>query len=193
MVWKEYCTEYWLNELQESMDMCTGRRDITEILLKTALNTIQSFILKTVEIKPLQNNKGKWEKYYMYSSYHNDHGKEAFKNNIGKGEKAGNRSDHHGKRSILKTIWERENMLVITKKVLLKTLWEKEKMPVTTTTMEMKPFGGKKVGKIKKKDGNQNDHGKDRLNVILRRFQQYFSNIMAKAHIIYVFSGFYKY
>ena len=28
--------------LQESMDRCNGRRDITEILLKTALNTIQS-------------------------------------------------------------------------------------------------------------------------------------------------------
>ena len=40
--WKENCAEYWLNELQESMDKCTGRRDITEILLKTALNTIQS-------------------------------------------------------------------------------------------------------------------------------------------------------
>ena len=40
--WKEYCAEYWLKELQESMDRCTGRRDITEILLKTALNTIQS-------------------------------------------------------------------------------------------------------------------------------------------------------
>ena len=34
--WKEYCAEYWLKELQES----TGRRDKTEILLKTALNAI---------------------------------------------------------------------------------------------------------------------------------------------------------
>ena len=33
---------YWLKELQEGMDRCTGRRNITEILLKTALNTIQS-------------------------------------------------------------------------------------------------------------------------------------------------------
>ena len=39
---KEYCAEYWLKELQESMDKCTGRRDITEILLKSALNTIQT-------------------------------------------------------------------------------------------------------------------------------------------------------
>ena len=40
MAWKEYRAEYW--KLQESMDRCTGRRDITEILLKTSLNTIQS-------------------------------------------------------------------------------------------------------------------------------------------------------
>ena len=33
---------YWFKKLQESMDGCTGRRDITEILLKTVLNTIQS-------------------------------------------------------------------------------------------------------------------------------------------------------
>ena len=42
VVWKEYCAEYSLKELQQSMDSSTGRRDITEILLKTALNTIQS-------------------------------------------------------------------------------------------------------------------------------------------------------
>ena len=30
-----------VQELQKSMDRCTGHRDITEILLKTALNTIQ--------------------------------------------------------------------------------------------------------------------------------------------------------
>ena len=34
--------EYWLKVLQESMDSCIGRSDITEILLKTALNTIKS-------------------------------------------------------------------------------------------------------------------------------------------------------
>ena len=42
VAWKEHCAEYWLKELQESMDRYTGRRSITEILLKTALNTIQS-------------------------------------------------------------------------------------------------------------------------------------------------------
>ena len=34
--------EYWLKELQESMDRCTGHCYISEILLKTALNTIQA-------------------------------------------------------------------------------------------------------------------------------------------------------
>ena len=34
VAWKEYCEEYWLKELQESMDMGIGRRDITEIMLK---------------------------------------------------------------------------------------------------------------------------------------------------------------
>ena len=30
MAWKEYCVEYQLKDLQESMDRCTGRCDITE-------------------------------------------------------------------------------------------------------------------------------------------------------------------
>ena len=34
VAWKEYCMEYWLKELQESMDRCTDCCDITEILLK---------------------------------------------------------------------------------------------------------------------------------------------------------------
>ena len=38
VAWKEYCAEYWLYEFQESSNC----RDITEKLLKTALNTIQS-------------------------------------------------------------------------------------------------------------------------------------------------------
>ena len=42
VAWKEYFVEYWLKELQESMDRCTGHRNITETLLKTALNTKQS-------------------------------------------------------------------------------------------------------------------------------------------------------
>ena len=34
VAWKEYCVEYWLKELQESMDRCTGHPNIIEILLK---------------------------------------------------------------------------------------------------------------------------------------------------------------
>ena len=42
--WKEYCAEYWLKELQESMDMYTGYRDITEITFENTLEPIsQSF------------------------------------------------------------------------------------------------------------------------------------------------------
>ena len=41
VVSNEYCAEYWLNDLQKSMDRCTGRHDISEIT-KTALNTTQS-------------------------------------------------------------------------------------------------------------------------------------------------------
>ena len=42
VAWKDNCAEYWLKELKESMDRCTGRCNISEILLKTALNTIQT-------------------------------------------------------------------------------------------------------------------------------------------------------
>ena len=45
VVWYEYCAEYLLKELQESMNRCTDRSDKTEILLETALNTIQSISL----------------------------------------------------------------------------------------------------------------------------------------------------
>ena len=50
VAWKEYCAEYWLKELQESMDKFTGRLDITDTLLKTALNTVQpsSFCLFSI-------------------------------------------------------------------------------------------------------------------------------------------------
>ena len=40
VAWKECCAECRLKEFQESMDRYTEGRDITEILLKTALNTI---------------------------------------------------------------------------------------------------------------------------------------------------------
>ena len=41
VAWKKYGAQYWLKELQESIVRCTGRRDITEILLKTPLNFTQ--------------------------------------------------------------------------------------------------------------------------------------------------------
>ena len=42
VAWKEYCAVYWFKDFKESLDRCTDRRVITKILLKTALNTIQS-------------------------------------------------------------------------------------------------------------------------------------------------------
>ena len=49
MTWKEYCVEYWLKEPQESMGWYTGHCNITEILLKTVLNTIQSITVYSVQ------------------------------------------------------------------------------------------------------------------------------------------------
>ena len=45
---KEYCAECWLKELQENMDRSTGHHDVTEILPKTLLNTLQSINHKIV-------------------------------------------------------------------------------------------------------------------------------------------------
>ena len=46
VAWKEYSTEYWkkefqesMEEFQESMDRLTGRHNLTEITVKTALTT----------------------------------------------------------------------------------------------------------------------------------------------------------
>ena len=47
LAWKEYCAEYWLIELQESMDMCTDHSGITGTLLKMPLNTIDPYIHPT--------------------------------------------------------------------------------------------------------------------------------------------------
>ena len=55
--WKEYCAKNWLEELQKSMDRCPGRSNMTEILLKTVLNTIKSI------------NKGGWYERYESSSF----------------------------------------------------------------------------------------------------------------------------
>ena len=63
--WIEYCAEYWLKELQESMDRYTGCCDITEILLNMALNTMQIIIHPLVDdnIKTL----------HIYSIFHSTH------------------------------------------------------------------------------------------------------------------------
>ena len=53
MAWKEYCEEYWLTELPESIDRCTGRSDINEILLKMVLNIIQSIQAMDKGIMPI--------------------------------------------------------------------------------------------------------------------------------------------
>ena len=65
MAWEEYCAQYWLKDLQESMELYTGHRDITEILLKMVLNAIQ---------------------------LSNDLGKDSFENSLRTEENAGN---HH--------------------------------------------------------------------------------------------------
>ena len=50
VTWKKYCAEHRLKELLESMDRCITHRDIAEILLETALNTInQSLNVITVK------------------------------------------------------------------------------------------------------------------------------------------------
>ena len=61
VAWKEYCVESTgLKEFQENMDRCTGRRDLTGILIKTALNTIQS-IDQSLNLGQSQNNVyGEW-------------------------------------------------------------------------------------------------------------------------------------
>ena len=42
VAWKEYCVNYWLKELLESMDRCTGRCDIT---VENGIKTNQSINL----------------------------------------------------------------------------------------------------------------------------------------------------
>ena len=43
VAWKEYYAEYCLKELQESMDRCTGLRDINEILLNKIQSRLEPF------------------------------------------------------------------------------------------------------------------------------------------------------
>ena len=53
VAWEEYCAECWLKELQESIDRCTGRHGMTEILLKKGLTLSQpspGFYVSTVQV-----------------------------------------------------------------------------------------------------------------------------------------------
>ena len=69
VAWNEYCAGYWIKELQESIDRCTGRRDIIEILLKTAFNTIHSTIfihIQTIKFTtPLLAKGEKCKRYFL--------------------------------------------------------------------------------------------------------------------------------
>ena len=57
VAWKEYRVEYWRKELQESMDRCTGRCDIIEILLNTIHLITQSIIFSSNFIKARPSRK----------------------------------------------------------------------------------------------------------------------------------------
>ena len=52
LAWKEYCAECWFKELKESMGKCTGHCNITERLLKTAVNTVQSISQSKINSLP---------------------------------------------------------------------------------------------------------------------------------------------
>ena len=57
VAWKEYCAEYWLKELQKSMDRCTGH-NISEILLKICVIIIvQSIYFSMTVISDLSRLK----------------------------------------------------------------------------------------------------------------------------------------
>ena len=82
LAWKEYCAEYWLKEFQESMDRCSDCHDITEILLKMTLNTIQSIIMKKMKKILIQTHelpdktKGKFTLLLEIRGLYSDHSQE---------------------------------------------------------------------------------------------------------------------
>ena len=51
---KEYCAQFRLKELQESMNRCTGHRDITEILLKKALTPYNQSFTHPIKMEKLE-------------------------------------------------------------------------------------------------------------------------------------------
>ena len=71
VAWEEYCAEYWLKELQESMNRCTGPCDITESLLKMAFNTIQSFNKSLIPSQTTKFWTTLWEKKKLLDAYCN--------------------------------------------------------------------------------------------------------------------------
>ena len=64
LAWRENCAEYWLkrNSRQASENGCTGFHNITEIMLKMALNTIQSINHNVIY---LFNNKISYHAKYI--------------------------------------------------------------------------------------------------------------------------------
>ena len=83
VAWKEYFAKYWL-KVWESMDRCTGRHDITEMPLETALNTIQSIDLD--HSKKLLFGK-QLTIYHMLLIFHDPEGEFVIKHSV---ENAGN-------------------------------------------------------------------------------------------------------
>ena len=66
MAWKEHCVEHWLKELQGSMDSCTGCHDVTEKMLKTAMNTMQS--IGQIQSFASENSMQEYEIYSVEAS-----------------------------------------------------------------------------------------------------------------------------
>ena len=106
VAWKQYCAEYWLKEFQESMGRCTGRHDIYEIMLKKALNTIQSINQSTNSLIRLVNTSR-----CLY-----------------KGSKSPT------SRCLYNSFPSKPWFLRVCSTCLLKTLWEKEKLLVTSNS-----------------------------------------------------------
>ena len=73
--WKEYCAEYWLKELRESMDGCTvcSNTHTTEILLKIALNNNQSINHVFTEQRKFTKHRARVKSKAQWTSQHGWH------------------------------------------------------------------------------------------------------------------------
>ena len=61
VAWKEYCAEYWLKDLHESMGRCTGRRDIMKYCWKlryTPYNQSINQSIRRSRFKTMWDNSG---------------------------------------------------------------------------------------------------------------------------------------